>query len=161
MAPVTCTEDGACSFDKSESHPSSGEWDQESALGSMTAGTEAGGDDSRKSSAQSSASSRSTQNLVDASLETSEEAISRNKIPKKQESKVSLIKRKMASIRRKHSDQTVRKFRLVEQKAKKYTVVPGFRVLGFSAIPGFRALKARDGAWSVHKTLFGFRAPLS
>ena len=41
-----------------------------------------------------------------------------------------------------------------------YTVVPGFRVLGFSALPGFRALKAGDGAWSVHKTLFGFRAPL-
>ena len=41
------------------------------------------------------------------------------------------------------------------------TVVPGFRVLGFSALPGFRALKAGDGAWSVHKTLFGFRAPLS
>ena len=41
------------------------------------------------------------------------------------------------------------------------TVVPGFRVLGFSALPGFRALKAGDGAWLVHKTLFGFRAPLS
>ena len=41
------------------------------------------------------------------------------------------------------------------------TAVPGFRVLGFSALPGFRALKAGDGAWSVHKTLFGFRAPLS
>ena len=41
------------------------------------------------------------------------------------------------------------------------TVVPEFRVLGFSALPGFRALKAGDGAWSVHKTLFGFRAPLS
>ena len=40
------------------------------------------------------------------------------------------------------------------------TVVPGFRVLGFSVLPGFRALKAADGAWSVHKTLFGFRAPL-
>ena len=40
------------------------------------------------------------------------------------------------------------------------TVVPGFRVLGFSALPGFRALKAGDGAWSVHKTLFGFSAPL-
>ena len=26
------------------------------------------------------------------------------------------------------------------------TVVPGFRVLGFSALPGFRALKAGDGA---------------
>ena len=121
MAPVTCTKDGACSFDKSESHPSSGggEWDQESALGSMAAGTEAGGDDSRKSSAQSSASSRSTQNLVDASLETSEGEISCNKVPKKQESKVSLIKRKMASIRRKHSDQTVRKFRWVEEKPHK------------------------------------------
>ena len=35
------------------------------------------------------------------------------------------------------------------------TVVPGFWVLGF------RALKAGDGAWSVHKTLYGFRAPLS
>ena len=41
------------------------------------------------------------------------------------------------------------------------TVVPGFKVLGFSALPGFRALKAVDGAWSVHKTLFGFKAPLS
>ena len=41
------------------------------------------------------------------------------------------------------------------------TVVPGFRVLGFSALPGFRALKAGDEAWSVHKALFGFRAPLS
>ena len=40
------------------------------------------------------------------------------------------------------------------------TVVPGYRVLGFSALPGYRALKAGDGAWSVHKTLFGFRAPL-
>ena len=40
------------------------------------------------------------------------------------------------------------------------TVVPGFRVLGFSVLPGFRALKAGDGAWSVHKTLFGFRAPV-
>ena len=40
------------------------------------------------------------------------------------------------------------------------TVVPGFRVLGFSALPGFRALKAGDGAWSVHKTLFGFSAPV-
>ena len=33
------------------------------------------------------------------------------------------------------------------------TVVPGFRVLGFSALPGFRALKAGDGAWSVIKRL--------
>ena len=41
-----------------------------------------------------------------------------------------------------------------------YTVVPGFRVLGFSVLPGFRALKAGDGAWSVHKTLFGFSAPV-
>ena len=41
------------------------------------------------------------------------------------------------------------------------TVVPGFGVLGFSALPGFRALKAGDGAWSVHKTLFGFKAPIS
>ena len=41
-----------------------------------------------------------------------------------------------------------------------HTVVPGFRVLGFSALPGFRALKAGDGAWSVHKTLFGFKAPI-
>ena len=40
------------------------------------------------------------------------------------------------------------------------TVVPGFRVLGFSILPGFRALKAGDGAWSVHKTLFGFSAPV-
>ena len=46
-------------------------------------------------------------------------------------------------------------------KEKQNTVVPGFRVLGFSALPGFRALKSSDGAWSVHKTLFGFRAPLS
>ena len=41
------------------------------------------------------------------------------------------------------------------------TAVPGFRVLGFCALPGFRALKAGDGAWSVHKTLIGFRALLS
>ena len=40
------------------------------------------------------------------------------------------------------------------------TVVPGFRALGFSALPGFRALKAGNGAWSVHKTLFGFKAPI-
>ena len=40
------------------------------------------------------------------------------------------------------------------------TVVPGFRVLEFSVLPGFRALKAGDGPWLVHKTLFGFRAPL-
>ena len=38
-----------------------------------------------------------------------------------------------------------------------HTVVPGFRVLEF---PEFRALKAGDGAWSVHKTLFGFSAPV-
>ena len=44
--------------------------------------------------------------------------------------------------------------------AESITVVPGFRVLGFSVLPGFRALKASDGPWSVHKTLFGFRAPL-
>ena len=42
----------------------------------------------------------------------------------------------------------------------KGTVVPGFSVLGFSVLPGFRALKAGDGAWSVHKTLFGFSAPI-
>ena len=42
----------------------------------------------------------------------------------------------------------------------KDTVVPGFRVLGFSALPGFRAIKAGDRAWSVHKTLFGFKAPI-
>ena len=41
-----------------------------------------------------------------------------------------------------------------------YTVVPGFRVLGFRALPGFRAQKAGDRAWSVHKMLFGFRAPI-
>ena len=41
------------------------------------------------------------------------------------------------------------------------TVVPGFRVLGFSALPGFRAPNAGDEAWSVHRTLFGLRAPLS
>ena len=44
---------------------------------------------------------------------------------------------------------------------KTSTVVPGFRVLGFSILPGFRALNPGDGAWSVHKTLFGFKAPLS
>ena len=32
------------------------------------------------------------------------------------------------------------------------TVVPGFRVLGFSALPGFRALKVGDRAWSEYKT---------
>ena len=41
------------------------------------------------------------------------------------------------------------------------TVVPGFRVLGFRALPGFRAQKAGNGVWSVNKTLFGFRAPIS
>ena len=45
-------------------------------------------------------------------------------------------------------------------KNSRYTVVPGFRVLGFSTLPGFRALKAGDGACSVHKTLFGFKAPI-
>ena len=40
-------------------------------------------------------------------------------------------------------------------------VVPGFRVPGFSTLPGFRALKADNRAWSVHETLFGFRAPIS
>ena len=40
------------------------------------------------------------------------------------------------------------------------TVVPEFRVLGFSALPGFSALKAGDGAWPVHKTLFGFSMAL-
>ena len=43
---------------------------------------------------------------------------------------------------------------------KRITVVPGFRVLGFSALPGFSALNAGDGAWLVHKTLFGFEAPI-
>ena len=43
---------------------------------------------------------------------------------------------------------------------KTSTVVPGFMGLGFSALPGFRAPKTGHGAWSVHKTLFGFRAPL-
>ena len=42
----------------------------------------------------------------------------------------------------------------------RYTVVPGFSVLGFSVLPGFRALNAGDGAWSVHKTLFRFKAPI-
>ena len=41
------------------------------------------------------------------------------------------------------------------------TVVPGFGALGISVLPGFSALKAGNGAWSVHKTLFGFRAPLT
>ena len=40
------------------------------------------------------------------------------------------------------------------------TVVPGFRALGFRALPGFRAQNPADRAWSVHKTLFGFKAPL-
>ena len=40
------------------------------------------------------------------------------------------------------------------------TVFPGFRVLGLSALPGFRALKAGYGAWLVHKTQFEFRVPL-
>ena len=40
------------------------------------------------------------------------------------------------------------------------TVVPGFRVLKFRALPGFRAQNPSDRAWSVHKTLFGFRVPL-
>ena len=37
-------------------------------------------------------------------------------------------------------------FKLVDLQT---TVVPGFRVLGFSALPGFRALKAGDGESSV------------
>ena len=41
-----------------------------------------------------------------------------------------------------------------------FTVVPGFRVR-CSALTGFRALKAVDGAWPVHETLFRFRAPIS
>ena len=40
------------------------------------------------------------------------------------------------------------------------TVVPGFRVPGFRTLPGFRALNPGNVGWSVHKTLFGFRAPL-
>ena len=40
------------------------------------------------------------------------------------------------------------------------TVVPGFRVLGYRALPGFRALNPGDGGWSVHEMLFEFRAPL-
>ena len=40
------------------------------------------------------------------------------------------------------------------------TVVPEFRVLGFSALPGFRAQNPGDKVWSIHETLFGFRAPL-
>ena len=48
----------------------------------------------------------------------------------------------------------------VDKAQESNTVVPGFRVLGFSALPGFRALKAGDRAWSVHKTLFGFKAPI-
>ena len=40
------------------------------------------------------------------------------------------------------------------------TVIPGFRALGFSALPGFRAPKAGDKARYI-KILFGFRAPLS
>ena len=43
---------------------------------------------------------------------------------------------------------------------KTSTVVPGFRVLGFSALPEFRALNAGNGAWSVHQMLFGFKAPI-
>ena len=39
------------------------------------------------------------------------------------------------------------------------TVVPGFRVLGFRALSGFRAQNPGDRAWSVHKRLFGFKAP--
>ena len=42
-----------------------------------------------------------------------------------------------------------------------HTVVPGFRVLGFRALPGFRALNPGDGGWSVQKMLFVFRAPFS
>ena len=33
-------------------------------------------------------------------------------------------------------------------------------LLGFRALPGFKAQNPGDGAWSVHKMLFGFRAPL-
>ena len=57
----------------------------------------------------------------------------------------------------KSAEQLVKK---KQQLVSTSTVVPGFRVFGFSALPGFRALKAGDGAWSVHKTLFGFKAPI-
>ena len=42
------------------------------------------------------------------------------------------------------------------------TVAPGYgyRVLGFRALPGFRALNPGNGGWSVHKMLFGYGAPL-
>ena len=39
--------------------------------------------------------------------------------------------------------------------AQSNTVVTGFSVLGFSALPGCRALNDGNGAWSVHKALFG------
>ena len=52
------------------------------------------------------------------------------------------------------------KLKQLSRSPHESTVVPVFRVLGFRAQPGFRAQKPAT-AWSVHKTLFGFRAPLS
>ena len=39
------------------------------------------------------------------------------------------------------------------------TVVPGFSVLGFIALPGFRALNAGNQIWFYIIDLPGFRAP--
>ena len=112
MAPVECTDDGACRFDKFSTSLSIGldggggagsdTWDKESASVCVAS------DESRKSSADS------TQNLVPVSPVTAtkpqEKGASTTK--KDEEDVVSTLKRKMASVRmRKTSDQTVRKFR--------------------------------------------------
>ena len=109
MAPVECSDDGACRFDKFSTSLSIGldgggggdTWDKESA--SVTVAT----DESRKSSAES------TQNLVPVSTVTKlQEKGATTTTKKDEEDVVSTLKRKMASVRiRKTSDQTVRKFR--------------------------------------------------
>ena len=72
------------------------------------------------------------------------------------------IKSNLRNQRESFDENFARYTLIVKSRSQKIsTVIPGFRVLGFSALPGFRALKAGDGAWSVHKMLFGFRAPVS
>ena len=108
MAPVECSDDGACRFDKFSTSLSIGidggggdTWDKESASVCVTT------DASRKSSAES------TQNLVPVSTVTTATSQEKRATTKKdEEDVVSTLKRKMASVRmRKTSDQTVRKFR--------------------------------------------------
>ena len=114
MAPVDCNEEGACKFDKFSTLSSAADggdlWDRESGLGLGGGSSLHSGDESRKSSAES------TQNLVPViqlTQEQEETAAASKKVSNAASSAVSNFKRKMASVRRKTSDQTVRKFRYV------------------------------------------------